>query len=873
MADGTTVAQIVLQGDDRTKAAFASINRNFSVMSERAADVGRRLASVGSAAGLSLGAIGLATVGAVASIGSMVKSAGDLQDIAEKTGSSAEAFGGLAIAAATGGVSLETVATASIKLSKNLTGVDDDSKSAGAALAALNIPIKEFKELDPVSRMERLAKALAGFKDGPVKGDVMEALVKGGAQLIPMLKALDEAGGRQVILTEKQIALADEYSDAQARSRAQLQKYAEAAATEALPAITALQNVAKDFIKDLLKLDETAKDVGGNSAIRTWAEDAGRAIARIADIARQTGKEIEVLADIAKIAGQVAPTFLLKGPQAAGQQLGELGKGFREKYNLDEYGRKKASAQGAQAGQSFVEAYEKAIAAGDKAANEAGPKKDKPDLRFRGAKDNSGAASDAAAAMRKALDGEIREARRGADERKLALDFGNALARQAYADGQTSQDDFFKQQNTAREQALKIEQDQLNREIELLREYADKTAKTAKPQERIDTENKIADAIARRGLAEQKAGQDAVLAAGAQARAREQLQDRYREIQADLKRLQGDNLGASAIRNDIQVGEMRKTITNAGGDQSVATEYGKQLSLTDQLADAQRKYADLVDRTSDAEQLALLKAQERGASELDTLRKVGEARSGALAQMAEMVVKARELADKLKTPEAEAFARKLEIGFKRATAEAEPLLEKLRDVGNQAGDAIANGLADGVIAGKSLKDTLKDIDAQLAKIALNELFTKPLKQWLGNALGGNGQASGGGGLLGGIFGKMFGGGNAAQAAFSQTAAGSSGFGTGLAYGNMDFGGFFAKGGSLGPGQWGIAGEAGAEAVFGPATIVPKDMLVDRGAAGGREGRSIVVNLNQNFAAGTDNRTMNQAAKSAAMALQRAQRIG
>jgi hypothetical protein len=33
-------------------------------------------------------------------------------------------------------------------------------------------------------------------------------------------------------------------------------------------------------------------------------------------------------------------------------------------------------------------------------------------------------------------------------------------------------------------------------------------------------------------------------------------------------------------------------------------------------------------------------------------------------------------------------------------------------------------------------------------------------------------------------------GSGAQAAFSQTALGRSGFGTGLAYGNQDFGGYF-----------------------------------------------------------------------------------
>ena len=41
-----------------------------------------------------------------------------------------------------------------------------------------------------------------------------------------------------------------------------------------------------------------------------------------------------------------------------------------------------------------------------------------------------------------------------------------------------------------------------------------------------------------------------------------------------------------------------------------------------------------------------------------------------------------------------------------------------------------------------------------------------------------------------------------------------------AFADVDFGGFFAKGGSLGAGKWGIAGERGPEIIKGPAQVVP-----------------------------------------------------
>ncbi len=72
-----------------------------------------------------------------------------------------------------------------------------------------------------------------------------------------------------------------------------------------------------------------------------------------------------------------------------------------------------------------------------------------------------------------------------------------------------------------------------------------------------------------------------------------------------------------------------------------------------------------------------------------------------------------------------------------------------------------------------------------------------------------------------LLASIFGGGGVSgfQSMFSQTGAGSSGFGTGLAYGNQDFGGFFADGGYLGAGKWGIAGEKGPEPIVGPAYVM------------------------------------------------------
>ena len=96
----------------------------------------------------------------------------------------------------------------------------------------------------------------------------------------------------------------------------------------------------------------------------------------------------------------------------------------------------------------------------------------------------------------------------------------------------------------------------------------------------------------------------------------------------------------------------------------------------------------------------------------------------------------------------------------------------------------------------------------------------------GGLLGGliGGVSKGVGKLVGGIgsaIGGLFGGGSSDR---MTGTAGGGGFGTGADFGNQDFGGFFASGGALASGKWGIAGEAGPELITGPANITPLGQL-------------------------------------------------
>lgn len=195
--------------------------------------------------------LGTGLIAAAVGFDRLVKDAANFQDVAEKMGDSAENVASLAVAAAEGGSNVDTLAQASVRLNKSLTGVDDESAAAGAAVKALGLDLAALKKLAPVDQLETVAKAMANFEDGTEKGAIAVALFgRAGAELLPTFKVLAQEGARQNILTAEQIRLADEYADAQARNTEQIKLYAEAIATDALPLLSDLTGTIAELAKD-----------------------------------------------------------------------------------------------------------------------------------------------------------------------------------------------------------------------------------------------------------------------------------------------------------------------------------------------------------------------------------------------------------------------------------------------------------------------------------------------------------------------------------------------------------------------------------------------------------------------------------------------
>jgi hypothetical protein len=283
-------------------------------------------------------ALGAAARTAADTFQALTTGAAQFKDLEETTGAAAESIASLAVSAATAGVDINDVASATQKLTKNLVGVDDESKAAGAALKSLNINVAEFKKLDPAAQYEAIGKALSGFADGAEKTAVAQALFgKSGAEQLKVFKALEEAGGRQTILTQRQIELADAYADRQAKSAAALRLYAQAAASEALPALTDLTKAFTEVLKAMIGVDETGKQISGNAAVRQFAEGAADAAAFLADmlvgvgrVANVVGGTVISLAADVKLLGTVSKSL---NPVSGGilANLNEIKAAFAER--------------------------------------------------------------------------------------------------------------------------------------------------------------------------------------------------------------------------------------------------------------------------------------------------------------------------------------------------------------------------------------------------------------------------------------------------------------------------------------------------------------------------------------------------------------
>jgi outer membrane murein-binding lipoprotein Lpp len=186
---------------------------------------------------------------AVAVINQQAQNIAAFQGLAEQIGDTAEAVASIKLASDVSGVSLDLMAQASVKLTSMLSRVDDEGKGAGKAIKALGLEAESFKKLSPVSQIDAIAQALAGYEDGAAKTAVaVDLFGESGAKLIPLFNDLAGGAQRQITLTNDQIAAADAYTKQTAKLSSEIDTLVQTTAADAIPALSSMVQMLSDVL-------------------------------------------------------------------------------------------------------------------------------------------------------------------------------------------------------------------------------------------------------------------------------------------------------------------------------------------------------------------------------------------------------------------------------------------------------------------------------------------------------------------------------------------------------------------------------------------------------------------------------------------------
>lgn len=745
--------------------------------------------SVDKGVSLALGAATVAAGAAVVAFQNLTNEAAKFKDLEESTGASAESIASLAVSAATAGIDIETVATSMNKLTKSLVGVDDESKAAGAALAAIGLNVKDFKQLDPAAQYEAIGKALSGYAEAG-KVAVAQALfgTRAGAEQLRVFKALEESGGRQVILTQAQIDRADAYADAQAKATTQLRLYAQAAATEAIPAVTALTGALTDVIKEVIGVDAATGSMKTNAAIRDWAFEAAKGVAIL----------IEALTGLAKTAHAVGGSF--QSVTADVQFFGKVAQAISApgSVSFDELKESFANRQkvAAEANQRYIDLWtydgtriSDAIRKAQRAAefgltgfrNDAftdprsslfgkKPSSEKPALAFNfdsgAASKASAAASKAATEAQKVYDEIIKAERDFAEQQKATFDYANRLLESAFDQGLTSLSTYHAQQQAIRDAALQASLRAADAEIAERR--AESTDRRLDPTQRLEASRNLAEAERKRSETVVESARQNELAYQAEGRQFAQFATSLIEFQAQIAEAAGDSQLAVSLRIAKQVGEAQKVIAALGADPALAEGLRKSLQQSEDLKQIQTD-SQLVVRGLAVEEERLAIARQNGhLSELGMLQKVGVEREKAIVQLEGIVAALNAMA--AASPKSSALAlqaAEATVALERLRAEADPLAAKF---GNMFEESFGNAFGDFITQTKTAKEAFRSFIADVA----NQLLRMAAQDIAASIFGGSGQSSSSGGSWIGAaasaFASWWGGGKASGGAMKPNTA-------------------------------------------------------------------------------------------------------
>lgn len=791
-------------------------------------------------AGFGVGIASLASLDAiVGKFESVVGAAAGLQQLSERTGASVESLSALTAVAKLSGTESEQLATGLQKLSRAMLDAEQGGVKTSAAFKTLGISTQGLAAERPDEVFVRIAMALSNYQDGAAKTALAQELLgKSGANLLPVMKDLAETGDLQVRVTAEQARVADEYEKNLVRLKLATDAIFKKIGLELVPVINAFTKATLESISASDGLRSSVDTLASGGTLRLWAERAAMGLAYLVDILSVIPAAIGVIVKSLRLLIDefVGLTQIFRGVgQALGGDFAQGAATAREAL-VSMKGDARAWARDMQSIWSqplFSDRLRQELEASHRVMT--GTSREKlPALDLSGDKE----------LLKKQLDAELRLLDRQIQQESRALQMREQLLSRAFSDEQISTRDYYAAKAAIGEEALSQTLALYDRELAALRRYAREVG-DAKAQ--LEARTKISEIDERKQALINDAQSRSVLLTLDEAKATRAYRDEIERLNVRLLELEGHLSEAAQRQQRLQDRPIRERLTIEGDAQGLAV-----LDALERLSNARAQFSELTsqaalieERLGTAEARVGAQRQAGVMTELSAMAQVSIARRQAAEDLVQIAKRMRELAEQSADPRLIEGAIAFQARIEQLVAASDELGTKFRLIFE---DHFAGFFTELVTGAKSFKDVFLDM-ARSIEQAITRIVAQNLAQRLfgeGGALGGASKSVSGflNRILGSVIGGVFGAPSAPTSPVTLPGRASGG----PVYSNQAY----------------LVGERGPE-VFVPSTA---GQIVAN--ASGMSAPANVV-IHNHFAAGTDLRTIDQAATQIGQRVQRALR--
>jgi len=273
-------------------------------------------------------AVAAAAIAGAALINGAVNDLAELDDMAQKTGSSVESLSRIQKLAAVFGTDMGNIDGALTKLSKGMAGLDEDSNKVHKALKALGVASKDAAGglRDPSLVLVDVATKLQGYNDGAGKTALINDLIgKSGADLLPFLNDLAENYDKVTGTSGDAAGAAAAFQDQVGWLKLELKTLVTSVAVDVAPTLRDLAGAFGDVYKEQAGLNK-----GDWSS---WADDLGLGFAKASDAVANFARSTSVAWDALKAvraAFQIVNGLALISPAEAAYESFTGGDGLKD---------------------------------------------------------------------------------------------------------------------------------------------------------------------------------------------------------------------------------------------------------------------------------------------------------------------------------------------------------------------------------------------------------------------------------------------------------------------------------------------------------------------------------------------------------------